>query len=79
MHRRLDVFQRTLIPFVAKDITSANGYKDNKILISQIARKHIISTVKIDHRQIDRLISGRVISSKGKTQLLLEQGKNSKD
>jgi hypothetical protein len=49
-----------------------------RILIAQIARKHIIYTANIDHRQIDRLLSGKVISSDSKTKLLLEQGKNSK-
>lgn len=49
-----------------------------RTLIAQIARKHIIYTAKIDYRQIDRLLSGKVISSDSKTMLLLEQGKNSK-
>jgi len=47
-------------------------------LIAQIARKHIIYTANINHKQIDRLLSGKVISSDSKTRLLLEQGKNSK-
>lgn len=49
-----------------------------RTLIAQIARKHIIYTAKIDYKQIDRLLSGKVISSDSKTRLLLEQGKNSK-
>ena len=49
-----------------------------RMLIAQIARKHIIYTTNIDHKQIDRLLSGKVMSSNSKTRLLLEQGKNSK-
>ena len=48
-----------------------------RTLISQIARKHILYKERVDHRQIDRLISGKVISTDNKTQLLLEQGKYS--
>lgn len=47
-------------------------------LIAQVARKHIIYNENIDHRQIDRLISGNVLSSDSKKMLLLEQGKKSK-
>jgi hypothetical protein len=50
-----------------------------RTLIAQIARKHIIYTANIDHKQIDRLLSGKVMSSDSKTMLLLEQGKNSKN
>ncbi|EHQ89551.1 metallophosphoesterase [Desulfosporosinus youngiae] len=49
-----------------------------RTLIAQIARKHIIYTENIDHREIDRLLSGKVMSSDSKSILLLEQGKNSK-
>lgn len=48
-------------------------------LISQIARKHIIYTKNVDHRQIDKLVSGKVLSSNSKKMLLLKQGKNSKN
>lgn len=48
-----------------------------KMLIAQIARKHIIYTSNIDHRQIDKLLSGNVISPNNKANLLLEQGKKS--
>ena len=49
-----------------------------KALIAQIARKHIIYTENIDHRQIDKLVSGKVVSSDSKAMLLLEQGKKSR-
>ena len=45
-----------------------------QMLISQIARKHIIYTANIDGRQIDRLLSGKILSAKNKAALLLEQG-----
>lgn len=47
-------------------------------LISQIAIKHIICNERVDHSQIDRLISGKIVSVDSKTQLLLEQGKYKK-
>ena len=43
-------------------------------LICQICRKHIMYHKNIDHRQIDRLISGKVLSSKNKAALLVERG-----
>lgn len=44
------------------------------MLISQIARKHIIYKGNIDHREIDKLLSGNVLSSEKKPSLLLSQG-----
>lgn len=48
-----------------------------RMLIAQIARKHIIYTENIDYMQIDKLLSGKVMSSDSKTMLLLVKGKNS--
>lgn len=48
------------------------------MLIAQIARKHIIYTENLDYRQIDKLLSGKVISPESKKTLLIEQSKNSK-
>lgn len=67
--------------FVSRAITLRKEFNNcpyARTLIAQIARKHIIYTGNIDYRQIDRLLSGNVISSDSKTTLLLEQGKNSK-
>jgi len=55
-----------------------DGCSFAKMLIAQVARKHIIYTTNINYRQIDRLLSGKVISSDSKKGLLLEQGKKSK-
>ena len=44
-------------------------------LIAQIARKHILFYGNIDHKQIDRLVSGKVLSVNNKGLLLLEKGK----
>lgn len=44
------------------------------MLISQIARKHIIYNGNIDHREVDRLLSGNVLSAENKPSLLLSQG-----
>lgn len=46
-----------------------------RLLIALIARKHIIYTDSIDYKQIDRLQSGGVLSSRSKSSLLLEKGK----
>ncbi len=64
--------------FVSKAIALRKELDDcyyAKTLISQIARKHVILTDNIDHRQVDRLVSGKVISTSGKATLLLKQGK----
>lgn len=50
-----------------------------RMLISRIARKHIIYTANIDHRQIDRIISGNILSGSSKPSLLLDQGKKPKN
>ena len=64
--------------FIDKAIEAMKDFDANpyaRMLVSQIARKHIIHTSSIDHRQIDKLISGDVLSAKSKPQLLLSQGK----
>ena len=50
-----------------------------KMLIAQVVRKHIIFHSDIKSRQINKLISGKVFSKKGKAQILLtkEAGKKS--
>lgn len=49
-----------------------------RILIAQIVRKHIIYT-NVNHKEIDKLISGNVISSDSKTMFILKKGKKSKN
>lgn len=46
-----------------------------QLLIALIARKHIIYTGDIDHRQIDKLQSGKVLSKKSKSSLLVDKRK----
>lgn len=67
--------------FVSKAISLRKQLENDPyaiMLIAQIARKHIMYTANIDYRQIDRLLSGKVISLDSKATLLIEQGKNSK-
>ena len=45
-----------------------------KALIAQIARKHIIYTPSIKHREVDKLLSGKVLSATSKPALLLAKG-----
>ena len=45
-----------------------------KMLVSQIARKHIIYNGNIDHREIDKLLSGDVLAAESKPTLLLSKG-----
>lgn len=45
-----------------------------KVLIAQIARKHIIYTASMDHREIDKLLGGKVLSAASKPNLLLSKG-----
>lgn len=62
--------------FVSNAIELFKKYKSDpfvQMLISQIARKHIIYNFDIDHNQIERLISGGILSNKSKPLLLLEQ------
>ena len=67
--------------FIAKAIALRAELKQNiyaAILIAQIARKHIFYLSSIDHRHIDSLISGHVLSKESKTTLLLEERKKEK-
>lgn len=62
--------------FVINAIELFKKYKSDpfvQMLISQIARKHIIYNFDMDHNDIERLISGGILSSKSKRLLLLEQ------
>ena len=49
-----------------------------RMLIAQIARKHLIYAPNIDHLEIDRLISGEVLSSTSKAALLISKGTKNK-
>lgn len=49
-----------------------------KMLIAEIARKHIIYNEGMSHRSIDMLISGKVLSPKVKAMLLQEKGTKEK-
>lgn len=63
--------------FISRAIALKEEKENNsyaKMLIAQIARKHIVYTPSIDYRQIDRLVSKKVISEQGKKPLLIEQG-----
>lgn len=65
--------------FIEKALGLRRKYPEDKFvqsLIAQIARKHIIYTPQIDHRQVDKLTSGEILSPKSKKDLLLgQQGK----
>lgn len=68
--------------FVSKAISLHDDLEKNpyaKMLIAKIARKHILYSSYINHRQIDRLISGNIISPKGKKMLIAEQGSKVKE
>lgn len=63
--------------FVSKAIDlrrELEGTPYAKMLIAQIARKHIIYTSNIDYREIDKLLSGKVLSATTKPALLLSKG-----
>lgn len=45
-----------------------------KMLIAQIARKHIIYNGSIDHREVSKLLSGKVLAASNKPGLLLSKG-----
>ena len=65
--------------FVSKAISlfkENHGQNDMfvKSLISLITRKHIMYS-DVDRRQVDKLISAKVLSSKSKKELLLSRGK----
>ena len=49
-----------------------------RMLIAQIARKHLIYTSNVDHRDMDRLLSGNVLSAGNKASLLISKGIKSK-
>lgn len=55
-----------------------DGIPYARILIAQIARKHIIFNESISHRSIDMLVSGKVISPRAKPLLLKERGSKEK-
>lgn len=57
--------------------TTSSPYMQS--LIAQIARKHIMFAGSIDHRQINRLVSGKVLSANSKPNLLLDKGKRKQD
>lgn len=62
--------------FVSNAIELFKKYESDpfvRMLISQIARKHIIYNFDINHSQVERLISAGILSNKGKPLLLLEQ------
>lgn len=68
--------------FIARAISLRKDLEGSvfaRMLIAQIARKHIIYTANIDHRQINQLISGNVISQGSKPVLLLEKGEKASD
>lgn len=68
--------------FVSKTIELRKEFENNSYasaLVSQIARKHIIYHPNIDHKLIDKLISGKIFSEKSKSLLLLEKGKKAID
>ena len=67
--------------FVERAIKLRKDFENSpygKILINQIARKHLLYTSNVDHREIDRLISGKVISPRSKPELLLSAGTKNK-
>lgn len=62
--------------FVTKAVEMRQVVKENKFtcsLIAKVAAKHIIYTPSIAHSQIDRLVSGQVVSPGSKKAVLLEQ------
>lgn len=65
--------------FVDKAVEFYKDFSSNpfaKSIVSQIAVKHILNTKNFDRRDVDRLISGRVLNSAGKKQYLLKSIKN---
>lgn len=68
--------------FITRAISLRKEVDENayaKTLIALIAKVHIMCSSRIDHRQIDKLISGKIIAPQGKKTLLLEQGKKPKE
>lgn len=69
------------VDFVSKAVKLKDDLKNNSfagMLISQIARKHMIYSDRIDYKQLDKLVSSGIFSPKGKKSLLLEQGSGKK-
>lgn len=69
------------VDFVSKAVKLKDDLKNNSfagMLISQIARKHMIYSDRIDYKQLDKLVSSAIFSTKGKKSLLLEQGSGKK-
>lgn len=63
--------------FVAKAVSLRADLAESpyaKTLIAKIAWKHILYNVNIDHRQIDKLVSGHILTEKGKKRTLFERG-----
>lgn len=63
--------------FIGKAIELREQFNNNPYaihLIAQISRKHIMYHKNIDHRQIDQLISGKVLSNKSKATFLIDKG-----
>lgn len=52
-----------------------NGNLFISALVSRVARKHIVYTPNISHTLLDRLVSGKVLSSDSKKAMLIEQRK----
>ena len=50
-----------------------------KMLVAQIARKHIIYAGNIDHREVNKLLSGKILSTESKPSLLLSKGTGNKE
>lgn len=69
--------------FVSHALSLSEAYHENHFvqsLISQIACKHIYYAQKIDYKQIDRLVSGKILSTKGsKAMLIQHQQQNPKE
>lgn len=64
--------------FVEKALAMNTSYRKDpfiRTLVMLVARKHIIHTPHIDHRHVDKLISGKVLLPDGKKTLLIEQQK----
>ena len=49
-----------------------------RMLVAQIARKHIIYSGNIDHREVNKLLSGGVLATETKPSLLLAKGTGNK-
>ena len=46
-----------------------------RMIIAQVARKHILYSHHIDYKQINQLISGKVLDEKSKVNLLIDKKK----